>query len=1535
MSLQIPMQLETPPRAKKRKLSSDSASKWTDHQIEMLIAMWKEPDVLEAIRQPKPVYVLLANRLNDVWGNIECPDRHIWDADMIKNKIKNLRQQYIEIVEELSKQPEIHEQQDREENMAILSSWPYFGDLHDIITILPSKPKPQESQSPSRSGGEDEDTAVFPVSLVTAPSISDANLMTNQPEDMVHHVKLEKVNDRQPVRKLGHQNYQDDEDEEEDEEDEEEEGGLSKSQGHSHGRAPAWTDEEIRMLVEIWQEPEIANAIAIPTTRYKEVYQEVTDRINRIYKTHYRESIQVKHRIKYMKMTHKKLSDRAKQDPSFDPTREMLCYDEIGEIVSRKVSLPAPKEPEVKDKERPVVKKASSKAQHQRLMTWTDNEIRMLLSIWKEPMVAEKIAAKNNEVYRDIAIRLNDIWGMIGRKVDAKQVKQKVLILKKSYYRQTYESKDAAKGGGDSGVVKQTNPALRWPYYNDVDEILRRVPESQTESDVVEEELEEEDTSPREKRTNYPKNRAKNWTTKEVRHLLSIWKEPKIAHKVGEVTTKPKRVFWVIANRINKYWGDSKEHRNENQVKFKVKDLKLTYKNLTIEIENKQPDDPNPAESWPFYDEVHEILSQDFTGMTFSDLEDEGLDGDGYNRKPKNERAPRICWEEDHIKLLLSIWKEPYICAGVGEPTTRYKAIYEDITERLDGLSGMVYTVKQVRDKVKELRATYKKTLKKMEEGREDREEPWPHFDDVREILTLEQSLLAEAAAGRGKKETARERIMRKRKQRQRAVWRHREIKVLLSICKDPDIHTQLFEVTTRHKLVYQTIADHINKKLGIQRSEKQVRDKINEMKINYRSMAAKMGSAESSSRKSESTNEGDEDDDDSDDNDGHWSYFKDMDDIMTREVSTSRPVTSTPKKQIVSSVHTRKKKKGNQSSDRKQKKDGGDVEQEQSSSVMDASMGSSDWGLNTFYVVAGKRSRASNWTNEEMQHLLSIWKKPNISSRIANITTRPKGVYREVADLYNEGDGDLAPRSILQIRTKIQDMKEMYHRVCNRVQELQEFGDGSQLDPSSIWCFYQDVHDILTRDEALSALLTPVPITGDDDGDEESSDDDDDDDNDSDWSATDGKEDWKGTRPTRHKASTHHQNRKVWSEKETRVFLSIWKKPVVMNAIICNESNVYQTIAKKMNAALKGTAYVKRDSFEMKMKMTSLKRRYNAVVLEGGNTRRWCYFKDMQDIMSQLPSEPEPKYTREAPSAHGRKSPTRKRNANWSDREVRKLISIWKEPNVWKAINDPANGNGHSKKKIYQVIADRINRSGVGEQRRDEEQVRVRVKTMKRMYQQMVLKAKQPGEESTEAELADQWIHYKAMDEIMRREPGSIKVEDVSMESEPEDEDGDETWEMEMDDSMEAELGDTKVRHKRCVWRDANTQALLSIWREPAIARQIAAKSTRQKPVYKEIQNRVHSMCGALYTVRQIRDKTKEMKQTYRKIAKLKEDVANNVAKKVDPHLMAWPYYDDIHDILEEDERKLQSPRSASANKQKQPNTYIHFNIFERFVIP
>ena len=73
------MSHNTPSPVKKRKISpiegamsppSEGGITWTDRQIKMLISMWKKPNIRDAIHQPKPVYALIAKRLNDVWGKV-------------------------------------------------------------------------------------------------------------------------------------------------------------------------------------------------------------------------------------------------------------------------------------------------------------------------------------------------------------------------------------------------------------------------------------------------------------------------------------------------------------------------------------------------------------------------------------------------------------------------------------------------------------------------------------------------------------------------------------------------------------------------------------------------------------------------------------------------------------------------------------------------------------------------------------------------------------------------------------------------------------------------------------------------------------------------------------------------------------------------------------------------------------------------------------------------------------------------------------------------------------------------------------------------------------------------------------------------------------------------------------------------------------------------------------------------------------------------------------------------------------------------
>ncbi len=92
---------------------------------------------------------------------------------------------------------------------------------------------------------------------------------------------------------------------------------------------------------------------------------------------------------------------------------------------------------------------------------------------------------------------------------------------------------------------------------------------------------------------------------------------------------------------------------------------------------------------------------------------------------------------------------------------------------------------------------------------------------------------------------------------------------------------------------------DHLNAKLGLRRTEKQVRDKINEMKIFYRSVAAKMAISQpssSSSKSGETASDGNNDNMDS--YDSHWPYFKDMAEIMTGNIPVSTELPPLPKTQ-------------------------------------------------------------------------------------------------------------------------------------------------------------------------------------------------------------------------------------------------------------------------------------------------------------------------------------------------------------------------------------------------------------------------------------------------------------------------------------------------------------------------------------------------------------------------------------------------------------------------------------------------------------
>ena len=97
---------------------------------------------------------------------------------------------------------------------------------------------------------------------------------------------------------------------------------------------------------------------------------------------------------------------------------------------------------------------------------------------------------------------------------------------------------------------------------------------------------------------------------------------------------------------------------------------------------------------------------------------------------------------------------------------------------------------------------------------------------------------------------------------------------------KDPEIHSQIMETTTKHKRVYGVITDTVNAMLGTQCTESQIRYKIKSLQAMYKRMASKRSSSAGRSSSSKGNNAIDGADDEEE-----WSYFDDMEEIMTREV--------------------------------------------------------------------------------------------------------------------------------------------------------------------------------------------------------------------------------------------------------------------------------------------------------------------------------------------------------------------------------------------------------------------------------------------------------------------------------------------------------------------------------------------------------------------------------------------------------------------------------------------------------------------------
>ena len=60
----------------------------------------------------------------------------------------------------------------------------------------------------------------------------------------------------------------------------------------------------------------------------------------------------------------------------------------------------------------------------------------------------------------------------------------------------------------------------------------------------------------------------------------------------------------------------------------------------------------------------------------------------------------------------------------------------------------------------------------------------------------------------------------------------------------------------------------------------------------------------------------------------------------------------------------------------------------------------------------------------------------------------------------------------------------------------------------------------------------------------------------------------------------------------------------------------------------LQGTDHIQRDSFQVKLKMNTLKRKYKKISADlqgshGEASTMWPFYKDVQDIMYQLPASP------------------------------------------------------------------------------------------------------------------------------------------------------------------------------------------------------------------------------------------------------------------------------------------------------------------------
>ncbi|XP_072039711.1 uncharacterized protein [Amphiura filiformis] len=385
----------------------------------------------------------------------------------------------------------------------------------------------------------------------------------------------------------------------------------------------------------------------------------------------------------------------------------------------------------------------------------------------------------------------------------------------------------------------------------------------------------------------------------------------------------------------------------------------------------------------------------------------------------------------------------------------------------------------------------------------------------------------------------------------------------------------------------------------------------------------------------------------------------------------------------------------------------------------------------------------------------------------------------------------------------------------------------------------------------------------------------------------------------------------KRWTDKEVQALLSIWEEPEIA-AEIATFTSTYKPVFQNIADRLKTDYQFERNREQVSSKIRDMRKFYKNLLEAGeqkGSTSAdtWPYFDAMQTILGDDAVVKKPRSTKD------KKRAPRVKRCIWSDEETEALLSLWEEPKIAEEIAIFSS----TYKPVFQHIADRLYAEYQFE--RNREQVSGKIRDMRKLYKTLLEGGTQGattiqtwpffetmqrilGDETTVKKQAAAYVGKGATEVLSLPGRRETNINEMDLVTEKNASDmAKETSEMDLvteknasDMAKETSEMDKKCapRVKKCIWSDEETQALLSLWEEPKIAKEVAAITGTYKPIYEHIADRLTAEYKFERDREQVICKVRDMKQLYRTI--LEEGRLKGATSTE-----SWPYFETMQRIL------------------------------------